>query len=158
MSSPNKSLLKMGKGKGKGKGKGNGKGSGKGNGKGGSSFGDRGKGGSSFGDRGKGGSSFGDRGKGGKGGKGDSGETAAVPSSQPKLNPFEERNNKKTKHEVLNRRIKGGTRNVAKARCIGVNIKIIGCLCLFVCLFVCLFLICFTTIFLFTGQMRTRGE
>ena len=33
-----------------------------------------------------------------------------------KANPFEERNNGKAKHEVLNRRVKGGERNVAKAR------------------------------------------
>jgi len=33
-----------------------------------------------------------------------------------KVNPFEARNNGKAKHEVLNRRVKGGERNVAKAR------------------------------------------
>jgi len=36
--------------------------------------------------------------------------------SPGKSNPFEERNNGKAKHSVLNRRVKGGERNVAKAR------------------------------------------
>ena len=61
-----------------------------------------------------GGGSFGGGKKGLKGGGGKGGVKGA--SADPKINPFEARNNGKAKHEVLNRRVKGSNRNVAKAR------------------------------------------
>ena len=108
----------MGKGKG-GTGKGKG---GKGKGKGGFSkrpFSIGGKSGDSFG---KGGKGKGGKGKGGKGGKGiDEGSTPnqgakLVPAGAKAFNAFEEKNNGRTKHEVLNRRVKGSQRNVARSR------------------------------------------
>lgn len=112
-------MFRFGKGNGKGKGGKGGKGKGKGKGVSNGGQMDNGKGrtgGKGEGKGGKGGKGMGTFGKGGKGGDSDR-------PSQPKekVNPFEERNNKKTKYEVLNRRIKGGTRNVAKARLVVCN-------------------------------------